>query len=87
VVTKILDFGAFVALAPGKEGLLHISQIAKQRVNKVEDVLQVGQKVKVKVLPPDEKGRLRLSIRALLEDEQKQQEGVATAEQESSNND
>jgi polyribonucleotide nucleotidyltransferase len=80
VVTKILDFGALIALAPGKEGLLHISQIAPQRINKVEDVLQIGQKVKVKVLPPDEKGRLRLSIRALLEEEQKREGGAEGTE-------
>lgn len=67
-VTKIFDFGALVAIAPGKEALVHVSQIAKTRVNRVEDHLSLGQKVRVKVMEPDEKGRARLSIRALLEE-------------------
>ncbi|HEV6968058.1 MULTISPECIES: polyribonucleotide nucleotidyltransferase [Roseateles] len=66
-VTKILDFGALVNLLPGKDGLLHISQIAHQRVEKVTDFLQEGQIVKVKVLETDEKGRIKLSMKALLD--------------------
>jgi polyribonucleotide nucleotidyltransferase len=69
-ITKILDFGALVNLLPGKDGLLHISQIAHQRVEKVTDFLKEGQIVKVKVLETDEKGRVKLSMKALLEREQ-----------------
>lgn len=64
-VTKILDFGALVNLLPGKDGLLHISQIAHQRVEKVTDYLSEGQVVRVKVLETDEKGRVKLSMKAL----------------------
>ncbi|OIQ84073.1 polyribonucleotide nucleotidyltransferase [mine drainage metagenome] len=67
-VTKLLDFGALVNVLPGKDGLLHISQIANERVNKVSDYLQEGQKVRVKVIETDDKGRFRLSIKALLGD-------------------
>ncbi len=66
-VTKILDFGALVNILPGKDGLLHISQIAHQRVEKVTDFLSEGQIVKVKVLETDEKGRIKLSMKALLD--------------------
>ena len=66
-VTKILDFGALVNILPGKDGLLHISQIAHERVEKVTDFLTEGQIVKVKVLETDEKGRIKLSMKALLE--------------------
>ncbi len=66
-VTKILDFGALINILPGKDGLLHISQIAFERVEKVEDYLQEGQIVKVKVLETDEKGRIKLSMKALLD--------------------
>jgi len=66
-VTKILDFGALVNILPGKDGLLHISQIAHQRVERVEDFLKEGQMVQVKVLETDEKGRIKLSMKALLE--------------------
>ena len=66
-ITKILDFGALVNLLPGKDGLLHISQIAHQRVEKVTDFLQEGQVVKVKVLETDEKGRIKLSMKALID--------------------
>ena len=68
-VTKILDFGALVNLMPGKDGLLHISQIAHQRVEKVTDFLSEGQIVRVKVLETDEKGRVKLSMKALLDRE------------------
>ena len=66
-ITKILDFGALVNILPGKDGLLHISQIAHQRVERVEDFLKEGQVVQVKVLETDEKGRIKLSMKALLE--------------------
>jgi polyribonucleotide nucleotidyltransferase len=66
-VTKILDFGALINLLPGKDGLLHISQIAHERVEKVSDYLSEGQIVKVKVLETDEKGRVKLSMKALLD--------------------
>ena len=68
-VTKILDFGALINLLPGKDGLLHISQIAHERVEKVTDFLKEGQIVRVKVLETDEKGRVKLSMKALLERE------------------
>jgi len=66
-ITKILEFGALVNILPGKDGLLHISQIAHERVEKVTDYLQEGQVVKVKVLETDDKGRIKLSMKALLE--------------------
>ncbi len=66
-VLKILDFGAIVNVLPGKDGLLHISQIAHERVNAVGDYLKEGQSVQVKVLETDEKGRMRLSMKALLD--------------------
>ena len=65
-VLKLLDFGAIVQVLPGKDGLLHISQIANERVAAVTDFLKEGQIVRVKVLEADEKGRLRLSMKALL---------------------
>jgi polyribonucleotide nucleotidyltransferase len=64
-VTKILDFGALINLLPGKDGLLHISQIAHERVEKVTDYLSEGQVVRVKVLETDDKGRVKLSMKAL----------------------
>jgi polyribonucleotide nucleotidyltransferase len=66
-VVKILDFGALINLLPGKDGLLHISQIAHERVEKVTDYLKEGQIVKVKVMETDEKGRVKLSMKALLD--------------------
>ena len=69
-VTKLLDFGAIVNIFPGKDGLLHISQIANERVNAVADYLKEGQAVKVKVLDADDKGRFRLSMKALLAEPQ-----------------
>ncbi|MDR3352637.1 MAG: polyribonucleotide nucleotidyltransferase [Zoogloeaceae bacterium] len=73
-VQKILDFGAFVNLLPGKDGLLHISQIAQERVNKVEDHLKEGQVVRVKVLEVDDRGRVKLSMKALLTEAGQQQQ-------------
>lgn len=69
-VTRLLDFGAIVELLPGKDGLLHISQIANERVNQVSDYLKEGQQVRVKVIEADEKGRVRLSMKALLNEEE-----------------
>lgn len=66
-VVKLLDFGAVVTLMPGRDGLLHISQIAHQRVNAVSDFLKEGDVVKVKVVEADEKGRVRLSMKALID--------------------
>ncbi|WP_125719881.1 polyribonucleotide nucleotidyltransferase [Pseudoalteromonas rubra] len=68
-VNRIVDFGAFVNVLPGKDGLVHISQISKERVNNVADHLSVGQEVKVKVLEVDRQGRVRLSIKEALESE------------------
>ena len=62
-VTRLMNFGAFVEIAPGKEGLVHISKISKERVAKVEDVLAVGDKVTVKLMEIDQQGRLNLSIK------------------------
>jgi len=67
-VIRLLDFGAIVQILPGRDGLLHISQIAKERVNQVSDYLKEGQTVRVKVLEADEKGRVRLSMKAATED-------------------
>ncbi|MGK0673333.1 MAG: polyribonucleotide nucleotidyltransferase [Halothiobacillaceae bacterium] len=64
-VAKIVEFGAFVNILPGKDGLLHISQIADQRVEKVTDFLEEGQRVKVKVLEIDKQGKMKLSMRGL----------------------
>jgi polyribonucleotide nucleotidyltransferase len=64
LVLKLLDFGAIVSILPGKDGLLHISQIANERVESVSDHLKEGQAVRVKVLEADDKGRLRLSMKA-----------------------
>lgn len=66
-VTRIVDFGAFVAIGSGKEGLVHISQIADKRVEKVTDYLQMGQEVPVKVMEVDRQGRVRLSIKEATE--------------------
>ncbi|MBT6892085.1 MAG: S1 RNA-binding domain-containing protein, partial [Gammaproteobacteria bacterium] len=67
-VVKIADFGAFVNILPGKDGLVHISQIAKERVEKVTDYLSEGQEVKVLVLDVD-RGRIKLSMKELIEEE------------------
>ena len=70
-VVSIQNYGAFVKIAPGKEGLLHISQLRAERVNKVEDVLKVGEMIKVKLTKIDDNNRLNFSIKALEEDKQK----------------
>ncbi len=67
-VAKLMDFGAFVTILPGKDGLVHISQISRERVENVGDKLREGEIVKVKVLEVDKQGRIRLSIKALQEE-------------------
>lgn len=68
-VAKIMDFGAFVTILPGKDGLVHVSQISSERVEKVSDKLKEGDTVKVKVLEVDKQGRIRLSMKAVEEGE------------------
>ncbi len=68
-VVKLMDFGAFVTISPGKDGLVHVSQISSERVEKVSDVLKEGDMVKVKVLEVDKQGRIRLSMKAVEEGE------------------
>lgn len=68
-VVKLLNFGAIVNIMPGRDGLLHISQIADERVEKVSDYVQEGQKVRVKVLETDDRGRIKLSLKAVKEGE------------------
>ena len=65
-VVRIMNFGAFVQLAPNKDGLIHISKISKERVEKVEDVVNIGDKVKVKVLEIDKMGRINLALREII---------------------
>ena len=79
-VLKLLDFGAIVSILPGRDGLLHISQIANERVNAVADYLKEGQKVRVKVLEADEKGRVRLSMKAVAVEEAAAAQAAAPAE-------
>jgi polyribonucleotide nucleotidyltransferase len=64
-VAKIMDFGAFVTILPGRDGLVHISQISEERVESVSDKLSEGESVKVKVLEVDKQGRIRLSMKAV----------------------
>ena len=64
-VAKIMDFGAFVTILPGRDGLVHISQISDERVENVSDKLSEGDSVRVKVLEVDKQGRIRLSIKAV----------------------
>jgi polyribonucleotide nucleotidyltransferase len=67
-VAKITDFGAFVQILPGTDGLVHISQLANHRVTKVSDIVREGDKLKVKVLEIGRDGKIRLSHKAVLED-------------------
>jgi polyribonucleotide nucleotidyltransferase len=78
-VARIVDFGAFVNILPGKDGLVHISQIANERVENVSDHLKEGQEVQVKVLDVDQRGRIKLSIKELLEDDGQAEEVPAEA--------
>jgi polyribonucleotide nucleotidyltransferase len=75
-VVSIKDFGAFVEFAPGAEGLVHVSELANFRVKKVEDIVQMGDEVTVKCLGIDEKGRVRLSRKAAMEEREQQPEGA-----------
>ncbi|MCQ2590215.1 MAG: S1 RNA-binding domain-containing protein, partial [Treponema sp.] len=70
-VKRIMEFGAFVEILPGKEGLCHISKLSRQRVSKVTDVLSEGQQIPVKLLEVDKQGRLNLSYIDALEEEKK----------------
>jgi len=65
-VTRLMNFGAFVAVLPGKEGLVHISQLAPGRVERVEDVVKIGDEIMVKVVEIDSQGRINLSRKAVL---------------------
>ena len=67
-VAKLMDFGAFVTILPGKDGLVHISQISDERVENISDKLSEGDSIKVKVLEVDRQGRIRLSMKAVNED-------------------
>ena len=78
-VLRLLDFGAIVQVLPGRDGLLHISEIANYRIANINDVLKVGQSVRVKVIEADDKGRLRLSVKAIGGIEQQQPAGVPAA--------
>jgi polyribonucleotide nucleotidyltransferase len=66
VVKSVVKFGAFVEVLPGKDGLLHISEIDKKRIDKVEDVINVGDELEVKIIGIDDQGKIRLSRKALL---------------------
>jgi len=66
-VVRIMNFGAFVELLPGKDGMVHVSELADRRVDKVEDVVKIGDQIQVKVIEIDNQGRINLSRRALLE--------------------
>ncbi|HSQ33541.1 MAG TPA: polyribonucleotide nucleotidyltransferase, partial [Peptostreptococcaceae bacterium] len=81
-VTRVANFGAFVEILPGKDGLLHISHIAHERVNKVEDVLKIGDELEVKVTEIDAQGRVNLSRKALLPKPEKKEVTIETPKQE-----
>ena len=81
-VQRLLDFGAIVQVLPGRDGLLHISQIAHERVNQVSDYLKEGQIVRVKVLEIDDKDRIRLSMKALIEKPEHKEKKEEAAQQE-----
>ena len=74
-VVSIKDFGAFVEFLPGREGLVHVSELANFRVKQVEDIVQVGDEITVKLLGVDDKGRVRLSRRAAIEDRERSEGG------------
>ena len=78
-VERIVDFGAFINILPGKDGLLHISQSANERVENVSDHLSEGEEVRVKVLDVDQRGRIKLSIKELLAEEEQQVEEAGNA--------
>ena len=72
-VSKIMPFGAFVELLPGKDGMVHISKLARERVEKVEDVVNIGDDILVKVIEIDDKGRINLTRKDLLPPEPKKE--------------
>ena len=74
-VVRLMAFGAFVEIVPGKDGLVHVSQISQQRVAKVEDVLNIGDEVVVKLVEKDDQGRLNLSMKAVTAEEKKKAQG------------
>lgn len=73
-VVKITNFGAFTEVLPGKEGLVHISQLADERVNKVEDVVAEGDEILVKVIDIDKQGKISLSRKAVWQEKKKKEE-------------
>ena len=81
-VSRLMNFGAFVEILPGKEGLLHVSQIAHERVNKVEDVLKVGDEIEVKLTEIDNQGRINLSRKVLLEKKEIEKKEVENNQEE-----
>ena len=81
-VTRLMNFGAFVELAPGKDGMVHISKLADHRVEKVEDVVNIGDMIWVKVTEIDEKGRVNLSRKDALIEIEAQQAAAKAAEQQ-----
>ena len=83
-VLRLLEFGAIVSVLPGKDGLLHISQLANERVNQVSDYVKEGQDVRVKVIEADDKGRLRLSMKALLNEQEEKPDASEKNEVEAS---
>ena len=82
-VVTIKDFGAFVEFLPGREGLVHVSELANFRVKQVEDIVQLGDEIWVKLLGQDEKGRVRLSRKAAMEEREKAASGDAPATESS----
>lgn len=74
-MVSIKDFGAFVEFIPGREGLVHVSELANFRVKQVEDIVQVGDEIWVKLLGVDDKNRVRLSRRAAMEEREKAETG------------
>jgi predicted RNA-binding protein with RPS1 domain len=82
-VVSIKDFGAFVEFVPGAEGLVHVSELANFRVKKVEDIVQIGDEITVKCLGVDEKGRVRLSRKAAMEERDQQAAGAPAPAAES----
>ena len=81
-VVRITDFGAFVNILPGRDGLVHISQITEERVENVGDYLRVGDNVRVRVLDIDNTGRIRLSIKALTEEAAQEAAALEKAQEE-----
>ena len=79
-VVRITDFGAFVNILPGRDGLVHISQITEERVENINDYLQIGDEVRVRVLDIDNTGRIRLSIKAITEEQTAVSQEPATTE-------